>query len=120
MLDIAAVDVNPLPKPSRGPKVERRRDRRLYLVLCHEIVMQYRLQKLEAQRAAKTRLDRSGVLFELPDDHIGEKHVVIGSRMATDRPGYEWCTFAEVPGPGIDESEGATVVARISYDERNL
>jgi hypothetical protein len=82
--------------------------------------LQHRLQKLEAQRAAKTRIDRVGVLFELPDDHIGEKHVVIESRMATDRPEYEWCMFEEVPGPGRDESEGATVVARISYAERDL
>jgi hypothetical protein len=60
-----------------------------------------------------------GVLFLLPDDYAGEKHVVLGSRMATDEPDLEWCTFAEVPGPGRNEAEGAEIIP-ITYADRDL
>lgn len=85
-----------------------------------KLSLRNRLQKLEVDRAAKSRIDRSGVLFELPADFVGERHIVVGTCMPTEWSNTQWCMFHEVPGPGKDESEGATVVARISYAERNL
>jgi hypothetical protein len=81
--------------------------------------LQSRLAKLESQTRAKETMTRGGVLILLPEDYVGEKHVVLGSRMSTDWPDYEWCTFQEVPGPGRNEAEGANVIP-IAYADRNL
>jgi hypothetical protein len=79
--------------------------------------LQYRLRKLEV---ASAKIDRRGVLFELPANFVGDRHVIAGTCTPTEWPNMRWCTFHEVAGPGKDESEGATVVARISYAERDL
>ena len=52
---------------------------------------------------------RFGLLFPLPDDYVGERHVV-GYCVPTDIPNELWCTFHEVPGPGPNAAEGASVI----------
>ena len=82
--------------------------------------LQTRLKKLETRpRLRAKRIRRGGVLFLLPEDYVGEKHVVLHSRMPTDWPDYEWCTFSEVPGPGRNEAEGANVIP-IDYADKDL
>jgi hypothetical protein len=82
--------------------------------------LQSRLAKLEARKSSSTeKITRNGLLFLLPEDYVGERHVVMGSRMSTDRPNYEWCVFEEVPGPGPNEAEGASITC-ISYADRNI
>ena len=42
---------------------------------------------------------RYGWLKPLPDDYVGERHVVIVKREPTGTPNLEWCEFEERPGP---------------------
>jgi hypothetical protein len=76
-----------------------------------------RLQKLEAQRLApKGEVHRFGLLFPLPDDYVGERHVV-GSCMPTHIPNQLWCIFREMPGPGPNAAEGASITRMLPGDE---
>jgi len=81
--------------------------------------VQSRLAKLESRSRARGKTIRGGVLFLLPDDYVGEKHVIMGKPMSTDSPDYEWCNFAEVPGPGPNAAEGANVI-RMAYADRDI
>ena len=81
--------------------------------------VQLRLTKLETRIRRRRNIRRGGVLFLLPEDYVGEKHVILGSRMSTDCPNYEWCTFEEAPGPGRNEAEGVNVIL-IDYADRDL
>jgi hypothetical protein len=40
-----------------------------------------------------------GLLRRLPDDFVGERHIVVVSRKATSTPNWEACEFEERPGP---------------------
>ena len=40
-----------------------------------------------------------GSLKKLPDDFVGERHVVVVKRRQTSTPNYESCEFEERPGP---------------------
>ena len=79
-----------------------------------------RLAKLEARNRATEKIIREGLLFLLPDDYVGEKHVVLGSRRPTDLPNHEWCMFQEVPGPGPNEAEGANVLLCLSETDARI
>jgi hypothetical protein len=65
---------------------------------------------LEAQRCAAATITRSGIVAQLPDDFVGERHVVMVDCMPTDSPNQQWCIFEERPGPGPNEAEGASVI----------
>ena len=78
-----------------------------------------RLEKLEAQRHAAATITRCDLLFELPEDFVGERHVVLVSRAVNASPNQAWCHFEERPGPGPNEAEGARVT-HIPYADRNL
>ena len=65
-------------------------------------------------------MSRYEVVTQESATKASERHIVVGTCMPTEWSNTQWCMFHEVPGPGKDESEGATVVARISYAERNL
>ena len=77
-----------------------------------------RLEKLEARRRAAETIERAGIVIQLPDDYVGEKHVVLVSRSPTDTPNLEWCSFEERPGPGPNEAEGAAVIYISEEDTR--
>jgi hypothetical protein len=58
-----------------------------------------RVKQLEQrQELAKPSIFRSGWLKPLPEDYVGERHVVIVTRERTASNG-EWCRFEERPGP---------------------
>ena len=80
---------------------------------------QSRLAKLESRSLARRKTRRGGVLFLLPKDYVGEKHVVLGRRMSTEWSDHEWCNFEEVPGPGPNEAEGINVIP-IAYADRGI
>ena len=59
-----------------------------------------RLQRLEVgadEKKAKTI--RSGYLKTLPQDYVGERHVVIVKREPGASGNFEWCEFEERLGP---------------------
>jgi hypothetical protein len=67
-----------------------------------------RLQRLEAQQAlSQPCLIQYGWLNRLPDDYVGERHVVTVKREPTG-PNLEWCQFEERPGPAPPGSDEQT------------
>jgi hypothetical protein len=60
-----------------------------------------RLKRLETRvAAAGPAVFRYGWLKSLPDDFVGDRHVAIVKRQATNSPNVEWCEFEERVGPG--------------------
>jgi len=66
-----------------------------------------RIKRVEQmQKLAKPAIFQSGYLKPLPEDYVGERHVVTVSRERTASNG-DWCRFEERPGPGppdLDDS----------------
>jgi hypothetical protein len=59
-----------------------------------------RLGRLETQyQEARQSVMQVGPLKKLPDDFVGERHVVVVKRQQASTPGYESCEFEERPGP---------------------
>jgi hypothetical protein len=59
-----------------------------------------RLERLEAvSQDARQAVMQVGSLKNLPDDFVGERHVVVVKRQQTSTPNYESCEFEERPGP---------------------
>ena len=59
-----------------------------------------RLERLEATTAnRRTVVYRYGYLKALPNDFVGERHVVIVKKESAGSPYCEWCDFEERPGP---------------------
>jgi hypothetical protein len=59
-----------------------------------------RLKRLEARLESKPPcVLRYGRLKSLPDDFVGERHVVIVKRESGATPDIEICEFEERPGP---------------------
>jgi hypothetical protein len=59
-----------------------------------------RLGRLETQhREARQSVMQVGSLKKLPDDFVGERHIVVVRRFPTSTPNYELCEFEERPGP---------------------
>ena len=59
-----------------------------------------------AEELAKPATLQYGYLKPLPEDCVGERHVVIVKREPTSSPGCEWCQFEERRGaapPGLDD-----------------
>jgi hypothetical protein len=71
--------------------------------------LQRRLEKLEAQRCAAT-MTRFGLVVQLPEGFVGERHIVMVDRTPNGSPHQEWCIFQERPGPGPNEADGAQVI----------
>jgi hypothetical protein len=42
---------------------------------------------------------RYGWLKPLPEDYVGERHVVIVKREPTETPNMEWCEFEDLDTP---------------------
>jgi len=67
-----------------------------------------RLKRLEATTADRTVVYRYGCLKALPNDFVGERHVVIVKQQSTGSPHSAWCDFEERPGPAppgsVDEA----------------
>jgi hypothetical protein len=49
-----------------------------------------------------------GSLKKLPDDFVGERHVVVVKRQQTCTPNYESCLFEERPWPGTAWQSGSS------------
>jgi len=59
-----------------------------------------RLERLEAQaQAARGEMIQIGPLKRLPDDFLGDRHVVVTKRYPSSTPNWETCEFEERPGP---------------------
>jgi hypothetical protein len=59
-----------------------------------------RLGRLEIRnQEARQSVMQVGSLKKLPDDFVGERHVVVVKRRQTSTPNYESCEFEERPGP---------------------
>ena len=59
-----------------------------------------RLGRLETRnQEARQSVMQVGSLKKLPDDFVGERHVVVVKRQQTSTPNYESCEFEERPGP---------------------
>jgi hypothetical protein len=69
--------------------------------------------RLEARAAVqRTPPFRCGYLTRLPEDFIGESHIVILQREIADFSSQEWCDFEQRPGPappGLDDDRAFTV-----------
>ena len=62
--------------------------------------LRIRIARLEARpQAARTEVLLYGWIDPLPDDHTGERHLVIVKREPTRSPNIEWCEFQERSGP---------------------
>ncbi len=59
-----------------------------------------RLEKLEAMTPPVPTLIQYGWLARLPDDYVGERHVVVLKRESIS-PYLEWCESEERPGPRL-------------------
>ncbi len=60
-----------------------------------------RLKRLETRVATvPPAVFRYGWLKLLPGDFVGDRHVAIVKREATNAPNVEWCEFEERVGPG--------------------
>jgi hypothetical protein len=77
-----------------------------------------RLEKLEARRRAAEIIHRAGIVIQLADDYVGERHVVLVSQSPTEMPHLEWCSFEERRGLGPNEAEGAAVIYISEADTR--
>jgi hypothetical protein len=58
-----------------------------------------RLRRLETRSEEVQPLMQIGPLRKLPDDYVGERHVVVVKRELTSTPNCEACEFEERPGP---------------------
>jgi hypothetical protein len=80
-----------------------------------------RVKRLEAQWGLGTApIWRSGVVWKLPDNYVGERHIKLVSQMPTDSPNRMWCVFAERPGAGPNEAEGADIVMYFDENDAEL
>jgi len=59
-----------------------------------------RLERLEAlSQEAREATVQIGPLKRLPDDFLGDRHVVVVKRYPSSTPNWETCEFEERPGP---------------------
>ena len=75
-----------------------------------------RVERLEARiKASEPGKLCYGWLTHLPEDFIGERHIVTVKREPTGSPRVEWCHFEERPGPappGSDEGNFTIYLTR--------
>jgi len=78
-----------------------------------------RLERLEAvSQDARQSVMQVGSLKKLPDDFVGERHVVVVKRYPSGTPNWEPCEFEERPGPapsGVQDE-----ASRIYVEEDDL
>ncbi len=72
-----------------------------------------RLEKLEAIAPKQPTLIQCGWVTALPDDYVGERHLVILNREPTGSKHIEWCEFVERPGPAPRTSPHADSQVRL-------
>jgi hypothetical protein len=77
-----------------------------------------RLKRLETHPGLHPRCEyRIGLLKRLPEDYVGERHVVIVEKEGTSSSGTEWCEFEERPGPPPPGSDDGIPRIYMSEDE---
>lgn len=80
-----------------------------------------RLGNLEAQsRQPRQPVLQIGLLRSLPDDFVGERHVVVVRREPSGTPNWETCEFAERPGPEPPGRHESASRIYLSEDDMNL
>ena len=80
-----------------------------------------RLERLETRsEASKPLLLRCGCLHPLPDDYVGERHIVTVRREPRSSPNVEWGQFEERPGPAPPGLEDPGLVIYLTPDEMNI
>jgi hypothetical protein len=74
-----------------------------------------RIKRLEQmQKLAKPSIFRSGCLKRLPEDYVGERHIVIVKREPTELPNVERCRFEERPGPGPPDLDDSSLTVYLT------
>ena len=79
-----------------------------------------RLKRLEATTAGRTVVYRYGCLQALPNDFVGDRHVVIVKQQSTGSPYSEWCDFEERPGPALLNSADGCLRIYLAEDDMAL
>jgi hypothetical protein len=80
-----------------------------------------RLKHLEAlSQDARQSVMQVGSLKKLPDDFVGERHVVVVNRKPTGMPKYESCEFEERPGPEPPGLRDQACRVYVTEDDRGL
>ena len=80
-----------------------------------------RLERLEAQtRQARRSIIKVGRLKRLPDDYVGQRHVVDVDREAPRAPNEETFEFEERPGPAPCGSRDDAIRIYVSEDDMML
>jgi hypothetical protein len=80
-----------------------------------------RLGRLENHyQEARQSVMPVGSLKKLPDDFVGERHVVAVKRQQTSTPGYESCEFEERPGPEPPGMRDSACRIFVAEEDRGL
>jgi hypothetical protein len=80
-----------------------------------------RLERLEERsREDRRSTMQFGLLKQLPDDFVGERHVVVVKRELTSTPNWEQCEFEERPGPAPHGTQDDACRFYMSEDDINL
>jgi hypothetical protein len=80
-----------------------------------------RLERLEAQtRRARQSVIRIGIVRQLPDDFVGERHIAPVERGAPGTPDRGLCGFEERPGPAPHGSHFDATRIYISEEDAML
>lgn len=80
-----------------------------------------RLGRLEAQsKQTRDSVMQVGLLRRVPDDFVGERHVVVVKREPTSTPNWETCEFEERPGPEPPRMHNDACRVFLTEDDMNL
>jgi hypothetical protein len=80
-----------------------------------------RLGRLETRnQEARQSVMQVGSLKKLPDDFVGERHVVVVKRQQTCTPNYESCLFEERPGPEPPGNRDQAFRIFVAEEDRGL
>lgn len=80
-----------------------------------------RLERLEAQTSqARRSVVQVGLLRRLPDNFVGERHVVVLKRSAINPPNWQTCEFEEQAGPEPPGVHNDACQIYLSEDDLNL
>ena len=61
-----------------------------------------------------------GLLRRLPDEFVGERHIVVVKREPTSTPNWETCEFEERAGPEAPGTRDDAGRVYLSEDDMNL
>jgi hypothetical protein len=83
--------------------------------------LQSRVRRLEARsQQAREAVVQIGLLRQLPDNYVGERHVVVVKREPTSTPNWETCEFEERPGPEPPGRHDDACRIYVTEDDMNL